>query len=448
MPGTVDESTYERMLQLAESFVALGERLRGWSRTGQEILRDPDVTESAELSQRSFDEATESIEAATLGRGGLLGRSLELDADALAVRATVLTYRWIDELQSAAYRSLGSIAGRAIGFLAPEVDLGGSLVAAGVIETDALDRDGVAAYLGELAASNPELMEHITTGGGGLLDSLQLRSLLTAGVPSGEELAAASAAGMRVVGLQPFRTDIGAAVRDAVADLAGEPGPDRSGPTDAAGASAAGAPAAGAPAGVSGAPRGLADLIAALSTVTTTVAIRPAAPGRYIAYLPGPHVSQHVGRDIGESTPRLRLVTGDLSSYAADAARAIAETVEPGARVMLVGAAAGGATAAALAAAPATGFVVDHVVTVGAPAAQAARVPETTRVLALEDRNDPVALLGGLVNVAAEHRLTVVYDAHAQGAAAYVAGGRQADAATHPAIRAEIDRMRELGFLA
>lgn len=437
MAGHVDESTYEQMLRMADGFDALGERLRTWSRTGQEILRDPDVTESAELSTTTYDAAAESIESAALGRGGLLGRSLELDADALAVRATVLTYRWIDELQTAAYRSLGSIAGRAIGFLAPEVELGGSLVSAGMIETDALDRDGVAAYLGDLAAANPELMEHITSGGGGLLDSLQLRSLLTSGMPSGEELASAAQGGLRALGLGPVRTDAGAAIRDISAELVQE----RSEGEDAPAGEAVDVPA----------PRGIADLIAALEQMTTSVTVRPAAPGRYIAYLPGAHVGD--GRRAStRDGQRLRLVTGDIASYAASAARTIAESVEPGSRVMLVGAAAGGATAAALASSSGEDFVVEQVVTVGAPAAQAARVPESTRVLALEDRNDPVALLGSLVNAGADHRLTVVYDAdadtRADGESRLLAGARQADSAPHPELRAELDRMRELGYLA
>ena len=103
------------------------------------------------------------------------------------VRTTVLTYRWIDELQDAAYKTLGSIAGRAIGYLAPEIALGGAIVSAGLIETDALDRDGVAAYLNELAENNPELMDHVTSGGGGLLDGLQMRSVLTVGVMAGDD---------------------------------------------------------------------------------------------------------------------------------------------------------------------------------------------------------------------------------------------------------------------
>jgi hypothetical protein len=429
MAGGLGEETYQDMLRLADGFHAVGEQLRGWARVAQDVLRDPDVTDSAELSPRTYDATAESLEAAALGRGGLLGRSLELDADALAVRATVLTYRWIDELQTAAYRSLGQVAGRAIGFLAPEVELGGSLVAAGVIETDALDRDGVAAYLGELAAANPELMEHITSGGGPLLDSLQLRALLTAGMPSGETLPLAAAGGLRAVGVAPFPVDAGAAIRDAAADLVEdlvEDLPPQPVP---------------APAAATAMPQNIADLIGTLTQVTTSVSVRPATPGRYIAYLPGPHVAASAGAG------RLRLVSGDLASYAADAARAIAETVEPGARVMLVGAAAGGATAAALAASPQEAFVVDQVVTVGSPSAHAPRVPESTRVLALEDRNDPVALLGGLVDAGSAHRLTVVYDA-SPGEDRYLAGGRLVDAAPHPEVRAELGRLRELGYLA
>jgi len=442
MPGHVAEDTYAQMLQIADGLDAAGDQFRAWSRTGQEVLRDPDVTESAGLSPKTYEEAAESIEAASLGRGGLLGRSLELDADALAVRATVITYRWIDELQTAAFRSLGSIAGRAIGFLAPEIELGGSLVAAGLIETEALDRDGVAAYLGELAAANPELMEHITSGGGGLLDSLQLRSLLTSGMPADEELAAASAGGLRALGVLPLRTDVGAAIRDTGAELAADDETDT-----------AAAPDDTVPAEEVTAPRGLVDLIGALQQVTTSVTVRPATPGRYIAYLPGPHLGVRTGTDpageaAGGDGRRLRLVTGDISSYAADAARAIAETVEHGSRVMLVGAGAGGATAATIAATPGEDFLVDQVVTVGAPTAQTTRVPESTRVLALEDRNDPVALLGGLVNAHTEHRLTVVYDSPeaADHAASHRAGAAQADA--HPELQAELGRMRELGYLA
>ncbi|MDO9495177.1 MAG: hypothetical protein Q7J48_05710, partial [Nocardioides sp.] len=171
---------YDRMMRLADLFDAAGEEMRERAGLGPAIVNDPALAESAPLSPASHARAEDDIRSASTGPHGLLTRSIELDADALVLRATVLTYRWIDDLQAAAYKTLGSIAGRAIGYLAPQVALGGAIVSAGLIETDALDRDGVAAYLNELAENNPELMEHVTSGGGGLLDGLQMRSLLTA----------------------------------------------------------------------------------------------------------------------------------------------------------------------------------------------------------------------------------------------------------------------------
>ena len=303
------------------------------------------------------------IRAATTGRRGLLTRSVELDADALVVRATVLTYRWIDELREAACRTLGSIAGRAIDYLAPEVALGGAIVSAGLIETDALDRDGVAAYLSDLAENNPELMDHIS-GGGGLLDGLQMRSLLTAGVLRGASGSLAARGGMRATGVQPFGYDGGSALRDAAGSLL----------ADDLGAEARAAAYDG------DKPRTITDLMTTLSTADAGIVVQGVGAGRYIAYLPCPG---------GAGGKRLRLVSGDHSGYARQVVRAIERAVgdDEGARVMLVGSAQGGATAAELAAAATSErFVIDHVVTAGAPSAQVPVVPVTCRVLSLEDR--------------------------------------------------------------
>ncbi len=73
-------------------------------------------------------------------------------------------------------------------------------------------------------------------------------------------------------------------------------------------------------------------------------------------------------------------------------------------------------------------------------------------MLSLEDRSDPVALLGSLMNVEATNRLTVVFDGsdHAadHGTDPYVVGARAADEAGHPELRAELDRLVDLGYLA
>ena len=75
-------------------------------------------------------------------------------------------------------------------------------------------------------------------------------------------------------------------------------------------------------------------------------------------------------------------------------------------------------------------------------------MPPGVRVLSLEDRSDPVALLGSLVNAAADDRLTVVVDTSgAVGGAAYVTAGRAVDASDHSELRAEVGRLHELGYL-
>jgi hypothetical protein len=432
-PTTASEAAdladkYEQMMRLAELFDDAGQRMREWAGVGGDVLADPAVTESAELSPKTYAEAEDEIRAATTGRSGLLDRSVELDADALVLRATVLTYQWIDDLQQAAYQTLGSIAGRAIGYLAPEVALGGAIVAAGLIETDTLDRDGVAAYLNELAEANPELMEHVTTGGG-LLDSLQMRALLTSATLAGDSGDRAREGGLRAAGVAPLATGIDNALRDAAIGIAEQE-------TGTTGTAATGAGAR---------PEGLAGLMAGLVATSAPVRVEQVADGRYVAYLPGPH-----GASSGDG---LQLVAGDTTGYADDVVRAISTPVDDAARVLLVGSGAGGAAAVEIAGrAELPGFVVEEVVTASSPSAQAPRLPGSVRVLSLEDRSDPVALLGSLINADAPNRLTVVFDAQdgdgAADEAPFVRGGRAADGADHPELVAEIRRLREAGYLA
>lgn len=429
--AAIDADKYHQMLALADVFDASGAEMRERARLGTTILSDPDVTDTAELSQSTYAQAEEDIRTATTGKQGLLTRSVELDADALVVRATVLTYRWIDELQAAAFKTLGSIAGRAIGYLAPEVALGGAIVSAGLIETDSLDRDGVAAYLNELADSHPDLMDHLTDGGG-LLEGLQMRSMLTAGIMSSDSGAAAARGGLRAIGVAPFPADATSALRDAAAGFVEIPIKDNA--------------AAAEPASDGALPVSIEDLMVKLTSADRRISVQRIGAGRFIAYLPG---------NLAHEGGRLRIVGGDTATYVRQVVRAIEQAVAreestaDRARVMLVGSSYGGAAAAEIAAAASSkAFVVDQVVTAGAPAAQVPSIPEQTRVLSLEDRADPVALLGSLINTHVSNRVTVVYDSTSDGSQAYVAGGRAADEAQHPGLRAEIKRIQELGFLA
>lgn len=430
--ASLTQDKYEQMLSLADLFEGVGNEMRERSRLGSDVLSDDDVSASSELSPRTWSSFEEELRNATTGRHGLLGRSVELDADALVVRATVQTYRWIDELQQAAYKTLGSIAGRAIGYLAPEVALGGAIVAAGLIETDTLDRDGVTAYLNELAESNPELMEHVA-GGGGLVEGLQMRSLLTSGVLASERGPLASRAGLRALGVGSFEEGALAALRDSAGAVVDDLVPAASAPDSAS--------------GQADAPSGVADLISRLVRESGRVAVQRVAPGRYLGYLPAPAAAgQGRVRLVGADT------TGTVRSVVTEIERIVAQDdarAEP-ARFLLVGAGQGGAVATEIAASqPSEQFVVDQVVTVGAPAAAVQVVPASTRVLSLEDRSDPVALFGSLMNTSVSNRVTVVYDAEdSTGRDAWIVGGREADSSTHPGLVAEIDRIRSLGYLA
>ena len=74
-------------------------------------------------------------------------------------------------------------------------------------------------------------------------------------------------------------------------------------------------------------------------------------------------------------------------------------------------------------------------------------------MLSLEDRADPVALLGSLISAGSTNRLVVVFDGGKDGGSdvnqdAYVVGGRAADQADNPDLRAEISRIQALGYLA
>jgi hypothetical protein len=425
---------YDRMLRLADLFDASGQEMRARSRLGAEILRDEAVVESGELSKATYDAAADDFRAATSGKHGVLTRSIELDADALVVRATVLTYRWIDELQEAAYKTLGTIAGRAIGYLAPGVALGGAIVSAGLIETDALDRDGIADYLNDLAEANPDLMDHVTSGGGGLVEALQLRSLLTSGLLAGDRGRMAAWGGLRAIGVDPFAGVTTAAVRDVAGPVVAAE------PERVEAAVIPGSPSA---------PRSLEELMTNLSQ-TAKVTVHRVGDRRFIAYLPGPDGAGH--RAEGR---RLRLVGGDPTSYAARAVAAIEAAVAgtDDATVMLVGSASGGVAAAEIAAeAGSASFTVDQVVTAGAPSAQVPTLPEGTRMLSLEDRADPVALLGSLISAGASNRLVVVFDGGPRSGGGdqplYVRGGRAADHADNAALRAEISRIQGLGYLA
>ncbi|WP_370240645.1 hypothetical protein [Aeromicrobium sp.] len=434
-------AAYEQMLRLADLFDDAGDRLRRQAAHGARVLDDADVAATAAYAPRTWAEAEEALRSLATGRDGLLGRSVELDADALVLRATVLTYRWIEDLHDSASRTLGAVAGRAIGYLAPRVELGGSLVAAGLVETDAVERDDVAGYLGELAEADAELMEHLTTGGG-LVESLQVRALLTPRLPVDDAFAAAARGGRAALGLDPTDASWAAALRDV------GPEPDQNHEDVDASACPVEADDDAAPADLAE----LLQLLDAGAGPAGGVRVRWVAPRRAVVLLD----------DVAPPRPArggLRLVgaggAGALEDAALGAlARAVAERGGP-VHVMLVGRGTAGEVALRVAARASSapggvegveglegleGLVVDQVVTAEAPAVQLPALPPGLRVLSLERRSDPVALLNALVNARADERLTLVYDTAASGA-------RTADRTDHPAVRALLERWRRWGYL-
>ncbi len=421
----IADDRYLALEALADLFEKTSEDLRARAALGPQVLEDEDVAPSAELSPATWREAAADVLAATTGEDGVAARSTALETDALALRTTVLTYRWIDDLQDTAARTLGSVAARAVGYLAPQVALGGPIVAAGVIETEAPDRAELAAYLNQLADENPEIRDHFVSGGGGLVESLELRGLLTTPVLGGDDRPTIARGGLRAVGAGDFTEGFSSALRDVASSFVTDSDVDTLPVPQAE-------PAAQ--------PASVEELVARLAALETPAFVQPLSGGRFLALLPG-----------ATSDRSPRLADGDVAARVKVAASAIEAAVgsTAGARVLLAGLGQGGLVAVELAASPHGRFSIDQVITVGAPSAQATTVPVTIPVLALEDRSDPVALLGSLLNAGISNRLTVVFDGGtATGAQVPVAGGRAADEATHPELRAAVQRLRDLGYLA
>ena len=269
--GVLHQDKYDQMMRLADLFDSSGDEMRERAKLGAEVLADEGVSESADLVPTTYARAEDDIRRGHHRQerpAGPLRRARRRRADHPGDGADLPLDR---RPQVAAYRTLGSIAARAVGYLAPEVALGGAIFSAGLIETEALDREGLAAYLNELADANPELMDHFVSGGGGLLDGLQMRALLTAAVLGGSDGAAATRGGLRAVGAPEFAADFSAGAARRRGRLRD--------------------PRAGGPDGRQrrrGAPRSIEELMTSLSQVEGELLVQRLGGGRFIGYLPEP----------------------------------------------------------------------------------------------------------------------------------------------------------------
>ena len=423
---SVDHSVDHRAIRdLADAFEVAAEELRRTAETGRAVLADPDVAGTAVLSPSTWEAFAEQLRAATTARGGLVSRALELDADALAVRATVTTYEWIEELRAVAQRTLGAIADRALGYLAPEVELGGAVLAAGVVETGAVDPDGVADYLVELAAEHPDLFEHVGSGGDDLLEGLAPARPAHRGAPPTPPTPAWRTPG----GHRPRRPRLPRRVAGS---------PSATSPRGLVPATAGLAtPLARQDAGPATTPADLADLLARLASAPPGVTTARTAGG-WIAYLTSP---EPPATDLGPAP-----FTGGDPSELVDQARTALASARPGrdrgARRIRDRRPRGGRCWPARPR-------VEQVVTVDAPAAQAPRVPPGTRVLSLEDRSDPV----GPPRVARQRRrpppaCSRLHDGGGRPPAeAWPAAARLVEASDAPELVAQLAALRAAGHL-
>ncbi len=454
-------ATYAAVRALADRFDAAGDRMRGWAATGARTLADPDLVESAPLSPLTFAEAEERVVAATAGVHGVLASSLEYEADALLVRATVAAFEDCDRLVATSFEAIDYTAGRALGCAV--VTAAPYALALGVVAVPAARwawprlPDGTRARLRveahdetdqaqEWADEHPAEVQHLVDGSGGLLDGL------LAGLPVGVPA---------LVGLVSFHPTVG----DAAADLAGLYGPEgeprvrrRPDLTVRLGRVA--------PPDLKGLIRHLGETDALSpherpdDQGTIEVQTLTAADGtvRHVVYLPGTDdltttpFSQD--GDVRDLPTDLRLIAGHDTTYAAGIERAMTEAgIGPDDPVLLVGHSQGGMEAAAMLS-HGSPFHVTHVVTVGAPTAQVHGFPAGSHVLSLENRGDVVPLLDGHDNPDSRQQVTVQFDDHETSIAAnhsihhYVRGAAAAQASPDPSIREQLASLRTHGFLA
>lgn len=443
---------YDQMEALAGTYTQeAGWMLRG-SRLGPSVMADPDLVESSVLSPLSFAEAEHALIAATVGGDGLVQRAAGLAADAVLVRATVDAFAASDALARRAVEALDHALGLLVVAASPGVVLGAGLatVLAGPTvvtawyllgsEERAAAREALGERLGGLVLNHPELVEHLTNAGGGMVDGLvpgDAGWLNPGDGPLGS--ATTSDAARLLAHLFGSTTDVevtrvGTAGPgegpDSVRDLM-----DRLRATNDLDADDA-------------------SMRGAVRIETVTVA----GTERYVVYLPGTDDMSVVpggGRTARDMLTNYQLLGGLDSSYSEGVTAVMREAGLAGREVMLVGHSQGGMVAAALAADPdfRSEFRVQQVLTAGSPTAQVTALPEQVSALHLENRGDAVPLLDGERTPDQPNRVSVVFDAGTTDVVAnhsmdnYVHGAGAVDDSRDGSLRDALERMRAQGFL-
>lgn len=423
---------YEDVERLARLRDALGVRLREAAADDALVVLDADLLASAVLAPSTFVRAEAAVLDVT-GTRGLLGKAVEVEAQALVLAAVVGAYRAADEAQRAALEALQYALGFTLGHhLLPLVGaaaaVGGGLVVLQRTSPELAER--AERDLVSVVEQHPAAVELLAGTGGGLLDGLATTS---AGGPV-----------LRLLGIRGFHPDTAAAARDLGRLLYG----DHRGAVD---------PAYGGRIEHQ-APRTVADLLAGLDAtadsepgVITVQRIGSDEP-RWIVHLPGTDSFTDRGAIRGAAA-NLDLVAGEDTAYAEAVGIALTDAgVRADEPVLVVGHSQGGMQAAALAADPEQAFRITHVVTVGAPIATT-DLPDDVAVLSLENSADVVPLLDGAPNRDDARHVTVSVEVATGDLAAnhdLAAYGRIATAVDHgddPSVRAAVRSLSDAGFL-
>ncbi len=453
-------ATYAAVLALAATYDTAGNRMRGWAGLGARTLTNGDLVESAVLSPLSFAEAEAAVLGATTGPEGILPASLGWETDAILIRVTVRAFQETDDLVHATFEVVDYLVGRAVG-LTLTASLP-ALLAAGVAvgplallgwqqlppaAQQRLRADGATAGAGlqDWLADNPELLQHLVNGGGGLLDGLW--DGVTPGLPGGPfgipslTPDTESAAGL-LAGL--YADDGGFTVHGT--DLSTADGGTR--------------------------PDSLADVMAHLDRTNAlsdglhpenngTIEIQTIDDGhghvRHIVYLPGTDDMTTLpwtqDGDVRDMATNLRLIHGQQNAYQQGILQAMHEAgIRPGDPVLLAGHSQGGMAAAAILSGG-SDYDVTNVVTAGSPTAQVPGFPSGTHVLSLENHGDVVPLLDGEENPDSPQQATVHFDdggssiGDNHSLSHYAHGAAAVDASQHPSLLEQLRSLHDNGFL-
>ncbi|NGZ99957.1 hypothetical protein G5V59_06115 [Nocardioides sp. W3-2-3] len=121
------EARYEDIETLARLFDDTGDDMRTYAWDDKGIAANGDLVESSILSPGTFASAESAVLGATIGPGGVAFEAVDLEVDALAMRANVTILRGVDDLQRQAFEALDYLGGRLLGTVLPSLLLIGGV---------------------------------------------------------------------------------------------------------------------------------------------------------------------------------------------------------------------------------------------------------------------------------------------------------------------------------